>query len=170
MGEKRLSRFTYDDATHTLVPGSEKVIFSYMQSVFNCCHEGAGMAFDSKGNLYITNGDNVPNGSNSTNGGYTNPDPQFTIPCPQDRWPRTGTRTAARRRRISARPAGTKLYSYADARSTSSDTSNYLGKISRIHPLDDPGDTPGIGTTYTIPDDERAQRRQPVRARQRAGA
>jgi hypothetical protein len=153
MGEKRLSRFTYDDTTHTLVPGSEKVIFSYMQSVFNCCHEGAGMAFDSKGNLYITNGDNVPNGSNANNGGYTNPDPLFTIPCPQDtvapNW-----NTHCGQTPEDQRPPGTKLYSYADVRSTSGDTSNYLGKITRIHPLDDPGDNPGIGTTYSIPGDD----------------
>ena len=62
-GEKRLSRFTYDEATKTFVPGSEKVIFSYTSPVYNCCHNGAGMAWDSKGNLYVTNGDNVPNGT-----------------------------------------------------------------------------------------------------------
>ena len=62
-GEKRLSRFTYDEATKTFVPGSEKVIFSYVSPVYNCCHNGAGMAWDSKGNLYITNGDNAPNGT-----------------------------------------------------------------------------------------------------------
>jgi glucose/arabinose dehydrogenase len=153
MGEKRLSRFTYDDATKSFVPGSEKVIFSYMQSVFNCCHEGAGMAFDSKGNLYITNGDNVPNGSNSTNGGYTNPDPQYTIPCPSATvLPNWNTHCAQTPEGDPLRPIGTKLYSYGDVRSTSADTSNYLGKIVRIHPLDDPGSAPGIGTTYTIPD------------------
>ena len=110
------------------------------------------MAFDSKGNLYITNGDNVPNGSNTTNGGYTNPDPLFTIPCPSatvhPNWNTHCGQTpeGEPHRRVP------KLYSYGDVRSTSGDTSNYLGKISRIHPLDDPGDTPGIGTTYTIPD------------------
>ena len=44
-GEKRISRFTYDDTTKTFVPGSEKVIFSYTTPVYNCCHNGAGMAF-----------------------------------------------------------------------------------------------------------------------------
>ena len=151
MGERRLSRFTYDDATKTLVPGSEKVIFSYVQSVFNCCHEGADMAWDSKGDLYITNGDNNPNGSNKTNGGYTNPDPQFTIPCPQAT-PSANYNTHCAQTPADQRPPGTKIYSYADSRSTSGDTSNYLGKIVRIHPMDDPGSTPGVGSTYTIPD------------------
>jgi glucose/arabinose dehydrogenase len=151
MGERRLSRFTYDDATKTLVPGSEKVIFSYVQSVFNCCHEGADMAWDSKGDLYITNGDNNPNGSNKTNGGYTNPDPLFTIPCPQAT-PSANYNTHCGQTPADQRPPGTKIYSYADSRSTSGDTSNYLGKIVRIHPMDDPGSTPGVGTTYTIPD------------------
>ena len=41
-GEKRLSRFTYDEATKSFVPGSEKVIFSYTSPVYNCCHNGAG--------------------------------------------------------------------------------------------------------------------------------
>ena len=49
------------------------------------------MAWDSKGNLYVTNGDSVPNGttangannqSNNNTGGYTNTHPHFTIPCP----------------------------------------------------------------------------------------
>ena len=35
-------RFTYDDATKTLVPGSEKVIFHYMTQVYCCCHLGGG--------------------------------------------------------------------------------------------------------------------------------
>ncbi len=146
MGEKRLSRFTYDDVTKSFVPGSEKVIFSYMQSVFNCCHEGADMAWDSQGNLYITNGDNVPNGSNSNNGGYTNPDPQYTIPCPGNKWDTHCGQLPADQR------PGVKLYSYSDVRSTSGDTSNYLGKIVRIHPMDNPGSVPGLGSSYTLPD------------------
>ena len=48
------------------------------------------MALDSKGNLYVTNGDDAErhlgnganNQSNNNNGGYTNPDPRFTLPCP----------------------------------------------------------------------------------------
>ena len=62
-GEKRLSRFTYDEATKTFVPGSEKVIFSYTPRSTTAATTAPGMAWDSKGNLYITNGDNAPNGT-----------------------------------------------------------------------------------------------------------
>ncbi len=157
MGEKRISRFTYDDATKTLVPGSEKVIFSYMSQVYSCCHNGAGMAFDSKGNLYVTNGDSTPNGtsangannqSNNNNGGYVNPDGHFTLPCP-------GAAATTHCGDVPAdqRPPDTgPLISYGDARGTSGNTNVYEGKIIRIKPLANPGDTPGIGSTYTIPD------------------
>jgi hypothetical protein len=156
-GEKRISRFTYDDATKTFVAGSEKVIFSYISQVYSCCHNGAGMAFDSKGNLYVTNGDSTPNGttgngannqSNNNNGGYVNPDGHFTLPCPGAA-PTThcGDTPAA------DRPTDTgPLTSYGDARGTSGNTNVYEGKIIRIRPLANPGDTPGVGTTYTIPD------------------
>ncbi|MDA0160923.1 ThuA domain-containing protein [Solirubrobacter ginsenosidimutans] len=156
-GEKRISRFTYDEATKKLVPGSEKVIFSYISQVYSCCHNGAGMAFDSKGNLYVTNGDSTPNGtaangtnnqSNNNNGGYVNPDPHFTLPCPG-----AAATTHCGDTPADQRPADTgPLISYGDARGTSGNTNVYEGKIIRIHPLANPGDTPGIGSTYTIPD------------------
>src|SRR3954451_14050335 len=143
MGEKRISRFTYDDAAKTLVPGSEKVIFSYTSPVYNCCHNGAGMAFDSKGNLYVTNGDSTPNGtaangtnnlSNNNTGGYTNPDPHFTIPCPG-----AAPTTHCGDPPADQRPADTgNLTTYGDARFTSGNTNVYEGKIIRIHPLADP--------------------------------
>ena len=155
-GEKRLSRFTYDEATKTFVPGSEKVIFSYVSPVYNCCHNGAGMAWDSKGNLYITNGDNAPNGtqgngpenwSNNNTGGYTNPHPRFTIPCPG-----MGPTTHCGEVPADQRPADTgPLISYGDARGTSGNTNVYEGKIVRIKPVADPGNEPGLGKTYTIP-------------------
>ena len=155
-GEKRLSRFTYDEATKTFVPGSEKVIFSYVSPVYNCCHNGAGMAWDSKGNLYITNGDNAPNGtqgngpenwSNNNTGGYTNPHPRFTIPCPG-----MGPTTHCGEVPADQRPADTgPLVSYGDARGTSGNTNVYEGKIVRIKPVADPGNEPGLGKTYTIP-------------------
>src|SRR3954454_822001 len=158
-GEKRISRFTYDDKTKTFVPGSEKVIFSYTTPVYNCCHNGAGMAFDSKGNLYVTNGDSTPNGtgangtnnlSNNNTGGYTNPDPHFTIPCPG-----AAPTTHCGDTPADQRPADTgNLTTYGDARFTSGNTNVYEGKIIRIHPLADPAATPGIGSTYTIPGDD----------------
>jgi len=145
--EKRLSRFTYDEETKKFVPGSEKVIFTYMTSVFSCCHAGAGMAFDSQGNLYVTNGDNVGNSANANNGGYANPDPAFTVPCPGHA-PTTRCGLVPE----DQRPAGMgPLTSFGDARATSSNTNVYEGKIIRIKPVDNPPDTPGLGLTYTIP-------------------
>ena len=38
-------------------PARRRSSSRYMSQVYSCCHNGAGMAFDSKGNLYITNGD-----------------------------------------------------------------------------------------------------------------
>ncbi len=146
-GEKRLSRFTYDDATKTFVPGSEKVIFSYISPVYNCCHNGAGMAWDSAGNLYITNGDSIPNGANNNNGGYTNPDPLFTIPCAGATPVTHCGQTAPEDRPADNGP----IISYGDARSTSGNTNVYEGKILRIKPVANPGDTPGLGLTYTLP-------------------
>ena len=137
--ERRISRFTYDSATHSIAPGSEKVIMSWRTQVYSCCHVGASMAWDSAGNLYVTNGDNTGNNPNGADGGYTNSDEQYTIPCPGAA-PLTACGTADH--------PGT---SFADARQTSGNTNAYEGKIIRIHPLDDPGDTPGVGTTYTIP-------------------
>ena len=82
MGERRLSRFTYNDATKTLDPNSEIIIHRYMTQVYSCCHLGGSMDLDSQGNLYFATGDNTGNAPNSTNGGYTNSHPQYTIPCP----------------------------------------------------------------------------------------
>ena len=157
------------------MPGSEKVIFSYVSPVYNCCHNGAGMAWDSKGNLYITNGDNAPNGtqgngpenwSNNNTGGYTNPHPRFTIPCP-------GMAPTTHCGEVPAdeRPADTgPLVSYGDARGTSGNTNVYEGKIVRIKPVADPGSEPGLGKTYTIPGRGRPQRPEPVGGGQPAGA
>ena len=68
------------------------------------------MAFDSKGNLYVTNGDSTPNGtsangpnnqSNNNNGGYINPDAHVHAAVPRRR---ARPRTAATSRPTSARP------------------------------------------------------------------
>ena len=145
-GERRLSRFTYDDTTKTLVPGSEKVIMQWDQSVFSCCHEGASAAWDSQGNLYVTNGDNTGNSPNSTNGGYTNYDDSLTAPCPG-----AAPTTHCAQTPADERPADTILDAYGDASRTSGNTNTYDGKMIRIHPLANPGDTPSVGSTYTIP-------------------
>ncbi len=153
MSERRTSRFTYDEATKSLVPGSEKVLISWMTQVYSCCHVGSSMAWDSAGNLYITNGDNTgnsPNGPN--NGGYTNAALDYTIPCDGGA---VGTACGLTDTACTGTGRGEQAacghISFADARQSSGNTNNYEGKMIRIHPLDNPGDTPGIGSTYTIP-------------------
>jgi type 1 glutamine amidotransferase len=152
MAERRTSRFTYDNATKSLVPGSEKVIISWMTQVYSCCHVGSSMAWDSAGNLYISNGDNTGNAPNSNNGGYTNSALDFTIPCDGGA---VGTACGLADPATCGTGRGEQAacghISFADARQTSGNTNNYEGKLIRIKPVDDPGDTPGIGSTYTIP-------------------
>src|SRR3954451_22447764 len=168
-GERRVSRFTYDNATKALVPGSEKVILHWMTQVFSCCHLGGSMDFDSKGNLYLATGDNTGNAPNGNNSGYTNASPLYTIPCPggainlyvgtgcgTDTSDPDGAGPLPPRTPCTASGPGSLsacgYISYADARQTSGNSNAYEGKLLRIHPNAAPGDTPGIGSTYTIPD------------------
>ncbi|WP_030312908.1 ThuA domain-containing protein [Streptomyces flavochromogenes] len=76
MGERRVSRFTLDLSTNRLDLASEKVLLSWPVQIHSCCHAGGGMAWDSKGNLYIATGDTNSSGSS---GGYSgnNPAPNF---------------------------------------------------------------------------------------------
>lgn len=52
-----VSRFTIIDDTVDL--SSEKIILKIPNQRDECCHSGGGLEFDSKGNLYITVGDNT---------------------------------------------------------------------------------------------------------------
>lgn len=60
--ERRVSRFTLDLATNRLDLNSEKVLLKWPVQVHSCCHAGGGLAWDSKGNLYIATGDNNSSG------------------------------------------------------------------------------------------------------------
>ncbi|HWK25609.1 MAG TPA: ThuA domain-containing protein [Solirubrobacter sp.] len=155
MGERRVSRFTYDNATKSIVPGSEKVVFHWMTQVFSCCHLGGSMDWDSQGNMYFATGDNTGNTPNSNNGGYVNSSPTHTVPCPGGPTNQyVGTGCGITQPCDDASPGGYARcghISYADVRQTSANTNAYEGKLLRIKPLANPGDTPGIGTTYTIP-------------------
>ncbi|MFI2614562.1 ThuA domain-containing protein [Streptomyces sp. NPDC018584] len=76
MAERYVSRFTLDRATNKLDMGSEKVLLKWPVQIHSCCHSGGGMAWDSKGNLYIATGDN--NSSRFTDGySGNNPEPNF---------------------------------------------------------------------------------------------
>ncbi|MFE4641182.1 ThuA domain-containing protein [Streptomyces sp. NPDC056730] len=73
MAERRVSRFTLDLATNKLDLASEKVLLKWPVQVNSCCHSGGGMAWDSKGNLYIATGDNNSSGFSD---GYSGNNPQ----------------------------------------------------------------------------------------------
>ncbi|MER6912125.1 ThuA domain-containing protein [Streptomyces sp. NPDC000594] len=74
--QRRVSRLTYDHTTGLLDPASEKVLLEWPVQIHSCCHAGGGLAWDSKGNLYIATGDN---NSSGFSGGYSgnNPVPVF---------------------------------------------------------------------------------------------
>ncbi|MGW4203620.1 ThuA domain-containing protein [Streptomyces sp. NPDC004726] len=73
MGDRRVSRFTFDFATNKIRPASEKVLLKWPVQIHSCCHSGGGMSWDSKGNLYIATGDN---NSSGFSGGYSGNNPQ----------------------------------------------------------------------------------------------
>ena len=56
-GVNRLSRVTFDEFTNTVK--NEKVLLEFFSQREINAHEGGGMAFDSKGNLYLSTGDNT---------------------------------------------------------------------------------------------------------------
>ncbi|MEY7972184.1 ThuA domain-containing protein [Saccharomonospora xinjiangensis] len=68
IGQRTISRFTYDHATATIDLDSRKDLLSWDTQIHSCCHAGGGMAFDDEGNLYVATGD-----SNSSQGsdGYS---------------------------------------------------------------------------------------------------
>jgi glucose/arabinose dehydrogenase len=166
MAERRLSRFTYNETTKTL--SDERIVHRFMTQVFSCCHLGGSMDFDSAGNLYMATGDNTGNSPNSTNGGYTNSHPQYTLPCPGDAdfttyegtgcgidtsdpdadGPLPPREPCAAARAITdsdpATNAGTGslaacgYISYSDARQTSGNTNAFEGKLLRIRPVNNP--------------------------------
>lgn len=127
MGERRVSRFTYDATSQTLVPGSERVIFHWMTPVHFAGRVGGAMAFDSAGNLYFASGDAIDGAANAYRGGYTNAHAEHTLPG-----------------------SGGSI-SFSDARATAANTNAYEGKLLRIKPLAEPGSVPGVGRTYSIP-------------------
>ncbi|MFF0447954.1 ThuA domain-containing protein [Streptomyces sp. NPDC004609] len=73
IGDRRVSRFTFNFTTNKLNLASEKVLLNWPVQIHSCCHSGGGMAWDSKGNLYIATGDN---NSSGFSGGYSGNNPQ----------------------------------------------------------------------------------------------
>ncbi|MEV4351885.1 ThuA domain-containing protein [Actinoplanes sp. NPDC049596] len=68
IGQRTVSRFTYDKAAQTIDQNTRKDLLHWPVQIHSCCHAGGGMAFDARGNLYVGSGD-----SNSSGGsdGYS---------------------------------------------------------------------------------------------------
>ncbi|MBQ0903903.1 ThuA domain-containing protein [Micromonospora sp. U21] len=58
VGQRTVSRFTYDRETQTIDQATRKDLLQFPVQIHSCCHSGGGMAFDAKGNLYVGSGDN----------------------------------------------------------------------------------------------------------------
>lgn len=58
IGQRTISRFTYDPGAQTIDPLSRKDLLQFPVQIHSCCHAGGGMAFDARGNLYVGSGDN----------------------------------------------------------------------------------------------------------------
>ena len=56
---QHLSRFTYDDVRDTLLLNTEKVLLTVPVKRTDCCHTGGSIAWDRKGNLYLSAGDDT---------------------------------------------------------------------------------------------------------------
>ncbi|WP_432838100.1 ThuA domain-containing protein [Dactylosporangium sp. CA-092794] len=58
IGQRTISRFTYDKAAQTIDQGTRKDLLQWPVQIHSCCHAGGGMTFDESGNLYVGSGDN----------------------------------------------------------------------------------------------------------------
>ena len=56
---QHLSRFKYDDIKDTLLLSTEETLLTVPVKRTDCCHTGGSIAWDSKGNLYLSTGDDV---------------------------------------------------------------------------------------------------------------
>lgn len=56
---QHLSRFVYDDVRDTLLLTTEKVLLTVPVKRTECCHTGGSIAWDKKGNLYLSTGDDT---------------------------------------------------------------------------------------------------------------
>ncbi|GIJ46808.1 hypothetical protein Val02_36940 [Virgisporangium aliadipatigenens] len=68
IGQRTISRFTYDKATNSLDQATRKDLIQWPVQIHSCCHAGGGMTFDNKGNLYVGSGDS---NSSEGSGGYS---------------------------------------------------------------------------------------------------
>ncbi|HEY6887203.1 MAG TPA: PQQ-dependent sugar dehydrogenase [Solirubrobacter sp.] len=122
-GYNVLSRFKWDDAKEQLDFSSEQEIIRIDAQRGQCCHLGTSVDWDSKGNLYLSTGDNTPSGAFGSGGLGTMSDDTPGI-----------------------NPG-------VDSRRGSGNTNDLRGKILRIKVKDDMADghDPGLGKSYTAP-------------------
>ncbi|WP_327044646.1 ThuA domain-containing protein [Microbispora sp. NBC_01189] len=119
IGQRTISRFTYDLATETIDQATRKDLLHWDTQIHSCCHAGGGMTFDNEGNLYVGSGDN--NSSGGAGAGYAG-----------NNW-----------------TLDYKGLSFQDARRTAGNTNNLGGKIIRIHPEPDGTYTIPKGNLFT---------------------
>ncbi|HEY0699560.1 MAG TPA: ThuA domain-containing protein, partial [Micromonospora sp.] len=65
IGQRTVSRFTYDPARQTIDQSTRKDLLHWDTQIHSCCHAGGGMTFDESGNLYIGSGDSNSSGGSS---------------------------------------------------------------------------------------------------------
>jgi cytochrome c len=56
---QRLVRVKYDDVKNELIPKTEQILLRVPVKRNDCCHTGGSIAWDKKGNLYLSTGDDV---------------------------------------------------------------------------------------------------------------
>ncbi|PQA59576.1 ThuA domain-containing protein [Siphonobacter curvatus] len=56
---QHLSRFVYDEGRDTVMMNTEKVLLTVPVKRTGCCHTGGSIAWDRKGNLYLSTGDDT---------------------------------------------------------------------------------------------------------------
>ena len=56
---QHLAQFTYDDVRDTLLMNTEKILLRVPVKRTDCCHTGGSIAWDKKGNLYLSAGDDT---------------------------------------------------------------------------------------------------------------
>ncbi|MFE7407629.1 ThuA domain-containing protein [Isoptericola sp. NPDC057559] len=62
VGDRTISRFTYDAEANTIDQSTRKDLLSWETQIHSCCHAGGGMDFDDEGNLFVGSGDNNSSG------------------------------------------------------------------------------------------------------------
>ena len=125
--EQHISRFTLDATTGNIDMASERLLLAFPHQRIICCHSSGSLAFGPAGDLFISTGDDTEHAASN---GFAPLDDRLhdEVDSPN----------------LDAKHA-------FDSRRTSGNTNDLRGKILRIRPLANPGTTPGVNSTYTVP-------------------